>query len=852
VTFWRKYWKQKQDPIEVLRERLEKFHELVEENNRVLELIAEAGEKLGGEYIFDRQYLRTFARDIKESVRRVVYNLNAITGNRYPGLVAILEAIDTEIRAPLEPGTTISRSDLVIPLDQVEVEMANMVGEKMARLGEIRKRIQCRVPDGFVISAYACQRFLRAAGIEQIMEQVSGRAAPLEDSVFAEVSNQIQGRIRQTDIPRDLLRAIQGAVARLKDGKETAFRLAVRSSAIGEDGEMSFAGQYRTVLGVTPQGVASAFKEVLAALYSPGVMRYRRSWGADPLQGTMAVGCLRMIEAASAGVVYTLDPAAAGKDVLIVAAAPGLGKTVVEGSGSVDRFEISRQPPQEVLGRLIGRKDKMYGMDPQAGIKKMDIAEERQRSPAVTEALLKELAVTALRIEKYMKCAQDIEWAADAEGRLFLLQTRPLRLGGSKSSNALDLTRLKETYPVLMSNQGEVACRGIGYGHVQILTDEDELDAVKEGVVIVSRNASPRLAGVMVKAGAMITDGGTATGHLAAIAREFRVPMIVGAGNASELLRGAGEVTVDAEDNAIYSGRVNELIHEGLLRNSSYEEAAEFRMLRRMLKKAAPLNLSDPNSSNFSVGNCATYHDIIRFAHEKSVQYLKEKLWVKTSHRSPYVSRLNLSIPLDLIIVDLDGGLRSGQQTDLVKVGDVTSAPLTALLEGLTTRGVWATEPADMDLNGFLSSATRSTPLNVPIGTSFEQNLAVVSSDYLNLMLRLGYHFNIVDCLMTESPHDNFIYFRFAGGVTEMTRRSRRAMLLKRILEQHEFVVAGRGDLVIGRIREVPLDKMVEKMRMIGRLIGFTRQLDIHLKDDSLVEKCFVRFMKGEYNSFGV
>ena len=176
----------------------------------------------------------------------------------------------------------------------------------------------------------------------------------------------------------------------------------------------------------------------------------------------------------------------------------------------------------------------------------------------------------------------------------------------------------------------------------------------------------------------------------------------------------------------------------------------------------------------------------------------------------------------------------------------VSSAPLSAVLAGLTAEGVWATEPADMDLDGFMASATRSLALTGPLPMMPEQNLAIVSAEYLNLNLKLGYHFNIVDAYLSERRNDNYIYFRFAGGVTEPARRARRASLLKAILSNHDFVVEGKGDLVIGRIKKINREIMEKRLAMVGRLIGFTRQLDIFLRDDSLVTQCLARFMERE------
>jgi len=851
VTFWKDTFRRrgKADAVGALRERLEQFRELVNKNNQVLELIADAGEKLGGEYIFDIQYLRTLARELESAVHGVISSLNAITGNRYPKLLDNLETISADIQAALESREIAPKTSLAVPFKQVDEELSHAVGEKMARLAEISNKGLCRVPDGFVVSAYACQRFLEAADIEPNVREWFDSGEPIDEALLASRSAQLQDRIRRTDLPKDIVRAIRRAVASLRK-RSSCSSLAIRSSALGEDGELSFAGQYRTLLGVAPNRVPAAYKEVVASLYSFGVMKYRRSGGLHPARGLMAVGCHCMVDVRAAGVLYTLDPSEPQKDVLVVSAAFGLGKTVVDGGGAVDRFEISRHPPHRVVSRSVVRKEEMYVVAPEHGIQKVAIAASEHGAPTVTEPELKELAATALHIENYMKCVQDIEWAVDSEGRLFILQTRPLRIDTPRAPANLGATELMSKYPVLMRNQGEVACRGIGSGRVHIVTDDDDFDTLPDDVVLVARSSTPRLASAMVRASAVITDVGTATGHLAAIARELRVPTVLDTGIATQVLCDAGEVTVDAEENVVYGGRVDELLHYQLLRSSAYAESAEFRLLRRMLKSIAPLNLSDPQSRNFAPERCETYHDIIRFAHEKAVERLTEGYWMRPSQGSPYVRRLDLEIPLDLIVIDLGDGLRAQEASRTVKIEDVASTPLLALLDGLTTEGVWATGPAEMDLDGFMSSATRSLAFTSPLAAKPEQNLAIVSGQYLNLSLKLGYHFNIVDCYLTETRNDNFIYFRFAGGVTGLDRRSRRAVVLKSILEKHDFVVEGKADLVIARIKKVSFETMTDRLEMIGRLIGFTRQLDIFLRDDGLVEKCIECFLRGEYNVF--
>jgi pyruvate,water dikinase len=366
--------------------------------------------------------------------------------------------------------------------------------------------------------------------------------------------------------------------------------------------------------------------------------------------------------------------------------------------------------------------------------------------------------------------------------------------------------------------------------------------------VLVARTSTPRLAASLAEASAVITDIGTATGHLAAIARELRVPTIVDVGNATRLLEDGWEVTVDAEENVVYRGKVDELLRYQLTQRSSFEERLEFRLLRSLLHRIAPLHLVEPESSSFTAANCTTYHDIIRFAHEVAVRELINGRWLRASHAGSTVRRLLLDIPLDLVLIDLGGGLLEIGNTRNARVKDIKSAPLRALLEGLLSKGAWATDPADMDPNGFMASATRGGALTRSLARRPEQNLAILSPEYLHLNLKLGYHFNIVDCYMADERNHNYIYFRFAGGVTEITRRSRRAVVLRKILESFDFVTEGSGDLVIGRIKKISRDEMADRLRMTGRLIGFTRQLDILLRDDALVDVSVDQFLGQVYD----
>jgi len=830
---------------EQLRERLGRFRDLVEQNDRVLELIADAGEKLGGEYVFDATYLRDLADRLQGAARAVVEDLNAIAQGRYTELGTALAEIDEAVRAALECRMLVPAAPWVLPLAEVGIDQLEVVGAKMARLGEVGSRLGCHVPDGFVVTTRACRELLAAAGVLDDIDELGNLQGAGEADLEAHACR-IREAILRTPLPRELSRTLKREVERLQKPGEKDVLFAVRSSAAEEDGELSFAGQYASVLGVAAEGIQDAYRTVVSSLYAPAVLDYMRRHRVAAQCNTMAVGVLRMVPARASGVAYSVDPSSPERDVLLVSAARGLGKLVVEGGARVDRLEVSRGRGHEVVAAHIATQATMFVALRGGGTVEVAVPEGERAGAALAPWETAELGAIVCRIERYMRTAQDVEWAVDHTGRVWVLQARPLHVAAVDRLPDQELGDVLDRYPVLLRERGEVACRGVGSGRVRVVSGDDARpEDIPPGAVVVARAATPRLGGLLAGASAVVTDLGSATGHFAAVARDFRVPTLVDTEIATRVLEEGVEVTVDAEDGVVYAGRVEELLRRQLLALSSFESSAEFRILRRMLRRIAPLHLRDPTDPGFSARACTTYHDLIRFAHEKAIAELTHVGWMKTSRDVPWVRRLALPIPLDLMLIDLGGGFRTGGEGPTVPPSDVTSRPLVPLLDALCGEDVWQTAPASMDLDGFMSSATRSMSLTGPLSARPEQNLAIASREYLHLSLRLGYHFNIVDTYLGDAAGDNYIYFRFTGGVTELARRSRRAALLRRVLEGHGFVAEGHGDLVVGRIKGLGAKAMIERLRMVGRLIGFTRQLDIHLKTDRLVDLYVERFMSG-------
>jgi pyruvate,water dikinase len=827
---------QSRDGLEVLRARFQKFRHLLDINNRILWLFADADEKLGGEYLFDRQYLRWLEHELSTAASAAVQDLAEISDDRYPRLAGALERIQAAVHACLQPHETARELPLTLAIEDLGTEHADVVGEKMARLAEVRRQLASSVPDGFAVTIRACELLLEQPNLADLLRKY--RAGQ-------QTVSSVQAAITAAKPPSEVAKAIKEALSRF--GRDARF--AVRSSAVGEDSELSFAGQHATVLNVPRDRVLDAWLEVVASLFSAQASEYRVRHSFPSAESDMAVGVLLMVPAAASGVIYTVDPMAPGSGALVVSATRGLGVPVVEGRKTVDRFELSRATPHTTLNRRIADKQEMCQASPEGGVRSEPVAAELRNAPAIDDQALAALAEAALKIERHMKSPEDIEWTLDDHGAITILQARPLRVGPEAQPRTEDVLAACRRHRILMQNQGEVACRGVGTGRVFVLDANQSTEGFLPGDVLVTPVASPSLSVLLADASALVSDAGSVTGHLATVSREYRVPAIVDTRDAMHRLQAGSVVTVDADEKIIYEGNVDELVRYQLLRSQPYQEAAEFRILRRMLKHAAPLTLRDPSVPGFTPENCRTYHDIIRFAHERALLELGRLEGIKLDGRQSRAQELQLDIALDLAVIDLDGALAQGASGNALTPAQVSSRPLSLLLEGLLAPGVWSTNPAEMDLDGFMASATRAGPLTVPGSGGVRRNVAIISANYLNLNLRLGYHFNVVDCYLGEHPEESYIFFRFVGGVTDVTRRTRRARLLANILSRQGFKIELSGELIVARLQGAPLAVCEDRMRMIGRLIGFTRQLDILLRDDPIVDKLTTAFLESGHQS---
>ncbi len=208
------------------------------------------------------------------------------------------------------------------------------------------------------------------------------------------------------------------------------------------------------------------------------------------------------------------------------------------------------------------------------------------------------------------------------------------------------------------------------------------------------------------------------------------------------------------------------------------------------------------------------------------------------------VRRLITEIPIALYILDLGRGIRD-EASGREKVGltDLDNMGLRALWKGLSHPEIlWSSDVRHFDWQEFDRLSAGAIGLDSQLLGSF----AVISRDYLNVNIRFGYHFVVIDALFGPDPRGNYISLRFKGGGAPPEQTRLRVRFLTEVLRKHRFETDPEGDTIDARLRGESLAGMEKKMEMLGFLLGFTRLLDMKLSDMQGVETTTREFF-GKY-----
>ncbi len=810
----------------------------LEHNNSALKNIAELEQLYYGGNPFEFITMRCTYENLLERVYGVIRALEAISGREYPALEKAVQEIDGSISEDVTAHYTSSTRDIVLPFEQITPESSKTVGAKAANLAFARNELALPVPSGFAITAYAFERFMKENSLSETIEKELMAISAESPGDLERISDRLQGMILHADVPRMIAGDILAAYADLEKKTHEGVRVAMRSSAIGEDAEATFAGQYTSVLNVSKEMILDAYKEVIASKYSARAISYRLSYGLDDKETPMCVIGIAMIDSKASGVAYTSDPSERG--IMKIDSVWGLGEYLVSGSASADTFFIDKKD-LEIVHRGISRKEHMLIAVPGGGTKIENVKESDQERPSIDERDISALARSSLMLEEAFGVPQDVEWAIDGAGNLFILQSRPLSLPDTFKQS--EIKEFPEN-PVLLST-GQPASPGIATGTVFVADEGIDAGSVPENTILVAKTSSPNYAKLMGRINGMITDIGGITSHLASVAREFGIPFITDTKKATAFLKDGEIITMSASHVLVYQGIVKDLVQDIRPPKRLLFESPAHRRMRRVLDKISPLNLVDPSHPSFAAEGCKTLHDIIRFTHEQSMKAtfgLAEEADEKDS------IRLVATIPFFLQMIDLGGGLKAGLTTcDTVTPEDIESVPMKAIWKGFTHPGITWEGAININTKNLLTlfaSSAISEFGEMPGGMSY----AVLSREYMNLSAKFGYHFATIDTLCSENSNQNYISLQFAGGAGNYYGKSLRVNFLGTILKRIGFNVSLNGDLLEASATGYDRQSVEDKLDHLGRLLASSRLLDMALASQSDAELLTESFFREEYN----
>ncbi|MCB2185367.1 MAG: hypothetical protein KQJ78_03040 [Deltaproteobacteria bacterium] len=836
----------------VFREKYYHFRELLDRNTELLETIALLSDIRERNEWISLSRLRAIMTRTAVNVYRLIQNLNHITEGNYQSISSIYADLEQKIIRALEAPLDHRLGIFTVPLAEVNRQMVHDVGSKAANLGELTRREGIRVPRGVAITSYAYHRFLDHNQLRDEINKESLAIEPTDLPAIEELSATLKGMIMKAELPDELADALNAVYQQMCcEGKER-LPVVLRSSAVGEDeAGASFAGLYKSILNPSAMGLASAYKEVIASKFSPRAMTYLLRKGLYQELYPMCAVIMELIPARAGGIMFTRDPEEPGGPIRI-SAVWGLGKLAVEGTVSPDVFWVSRQAPPSLLRSRVGDKSHRLDITPEGGLVKSRVDAALRQAPCLSEDEVMALANLGLELEEYFGSTQDVEWVVDPNGQIYVVQSRPLQLDTAPGSwqDFYPRDELAAGPPPLVTGL-QVGSAGAAAGRAVVMTRFSDAGDLPDGGIVLVKNTAPDLVNILPRAGAVVAERGNTSGHLAIIAREFGVPLMIGLNpELVECLTSLDTITVDAYQGQIFPGVVEPLLDLVGALGANRETAPPTplqKLLDEVLQYVVPLNLLNPRDKSFRPQSIRTIHDIIRFAHETSINAMFDINDSRLTQKGRVV-RLESPVPLDIYLIDLGGGLTPIRDRKNIKPEDIISIPMQALYRGMTTPGVRWAGHIPIDFKGFMS-VFANTMFD---GAKHERRLgdrsyAIVSLNYLNFSSRLGYHFSIVDAFVSDRENENYLSFRFKGGAASLDKRTRRVRFLQEVLERHEFWVDQKADLVNARVKRLSRPEMEEKLMMLGRLMGASRQLDVTMTDDSVVDRYVELFMAGNY-----
>ena len=415
--------------------------------------------------------------------------------------------------------------DYIIPLATHEAADAQRVGPKAANLAALAQA-GLPTPGGFCLDAEAYRQQIRHAQLETAAR---GTFSTEDGPQARRYALQMKLGLMEKPIAPEVLEPLLAAWRSLRE--QTAAPCVVRSSALVEDRfGSSFAGQFESFLGLEDETeFLTAVRACWTALWSTRALRYMATHDLDPADTAMALLVQPLVQARCAG--GALSQTVDGE--LLINATWGLGSAIAQGEVAPDRYVLDRDGAlKEAQVGIQQRHDPSCAHSGRSRIGSSRSAP----TPCLDRTQIAELGGLVRDTEKLMNMPVEIEWALDGAG-FKLLQARPLHL--------MDAPVPDEHWRRYPRLNGQPAGVGWGTGRACVVTCECELSRVAPGDVLVTRMAGPALGQILPRVAGVVAELGGSTSHLASLARERGIPMVLGVHDATHRIPEGSNVAVD-------------------------------------------------------------------------------------------------------------------------------------------------------------------------------------------------------------------------------------------------------------------------------------------------------------------
>jgi pyruvate,water dikinase len=410
----------------------------------------------------------------------------------------------------------------IVPLSSAQATDPDCVGPKAANLARLA-RADLPTPGGFCLTAAAYGAQVAALGLDDLLRRFSTSSS----AEARKISVEIRLALYQQPIADNILQPLLAAW-RAQGGRPGA----VRSSALIEDRACAnFAGQFESFLGLADEAeFLTAVRACWAALWTSQARRAMASLALDPAGTAMAVLIQPLVAARASGGALSQTPEGG----MLISATWGLGSAIAQGEVVPDRIVLSRQGFVRKIE--AGRKDRRETCAHGEGTRTQAVPDDLVQTPCLDAGAAVTLGRLLRKAEHIMGMPTEIEWALDDAG-FKLLQARPLHVQPIVVPDEIWLQ-----HPGL---SGHPAGIGWGSGRAVVVSCECELSRVAPGDVLVTKVAGPALAHILPRVAGVVAELGGSTSHLASLARERGIPMVLGVLDATRRIPDGSQVAVD-------------------------------------------------------------------------------------------------------------------------------------------------------------------------------------------------------------------------------------------------------------------------------------------------------------------